>query len=317
MKLFSIVIPIYQNELNIENTLNQLLTLKLEIKDLNVDTEFVFVDDGSTDKSYNLLEDYKFSIDNFKLVKLAKNYGQQNAILAGIKVASGDCIGIISADLQDPLFLFKEMLTHWLSGKKLIVAEREERDESWFHQNTSAMYWNIIRKFGIKDFPKGGFDFCLFDSEIADIVNSNHEKNTSFFPLLFLYGYNYKIIKYKRNLRELGESTWTLSKKIKLTIDTIIGFTKLPIRLITYLGIATSTLAIILLFIFLFVRLFTNVDLPLGWSSTITIFLFFIGMVLFSLGILSEYLSRVLDEVRKRPNYIIEKIDNSETKLNV
>lgn len=307
----SIIVPVYQNELNLHNSIKTLLSLNNKFNELDYDLEIIFVDDGSTDKSYEVLKEYQ-DISNILIIKLTRNFGQIPAIQAGLKYASGNYIGIISADLQDPPELFLEMVSYLAKGNKLVIAERISRDESFFRKITSSLYWKLIKKFSMKDFPAGGFDFCMFDKQVANEINNTYEKNTNIFPLIFWLGFKPIVIPYERKKRDMGKSTWTFIKKVKITIDTIIGFTYLPTRIISIGAISTSILALFYS-IYIFTLWATGYSqAPDGWTTIAILILIIGGMILFALGIIGEYLLRILDEVRNRPNYVIDKIHNKE-----
>lgn len=306
MKKFSIVIPVYQNEDNIHSTVPELLTLKHRLQ--NYDLQLIFVDDGSTDRSFELLVNYYKEYPSIvKLVRLTKNFGQTLAIREGIRTADGDCIGILSADLQDPPELFLEMIKQWESGVKLVIAEREQREEGLIHRYFSNLYWRFVNRYAIKGFPVGGFDFCLLDRQIKLSLDPIAEKNTAIFPLIFWLGYDYTIIRYKRRLRKAGKSQWTLIKRIQLTINTVISFTYLPVRFISAMGISLSLFSLIYTS-FLTLRWFFYGSSVEGWTSLAVLIVGIGGLTLLSLGIIAEYLWRILDETRKRPNVVIEEI---------
>ncbi|OEF06214.1 glycosyltransferase family 2 protein [Vibrio genomosp. F10] len=307
MDTVSIVIPVFQNEGSLHKTISTLVDLCVEFKRVNCALELIFVDDGSFDKSLKVLEEHGH-IANLVVIKLTRNFGQIPAIQAGISYAKGKYIGVISADLQDPPELLLEMYSHLNNGTKLVIAERKSRNEGQLKRLTSKMYWGMIKKYSMKDFPVGGFDFCMFDRQVACEIDKNHEKNTNIFPLIFWLGFTPKILSYRRKERESGKSTWTFLKKVKLTIDTIIGFTYLPTRVISIGAISVSLFAFSYsVFIFSY-WLFGYGYAPDGWTTIILLILTIGGGILFSLGILGEYLLRILDEVRSRPNYIVDEV---------
>lgn len=302
----SIVVPIYQNELNLEVTIPSLLSLEKIIG--NIDLEIVFVDDGSTDGSYKKLKEFHLkNKERIKIVKFSKNYGQTPAIQAGLRKATGDCIGIISADLQEPYLMFADMYKLWLEGNRFVIAERIKRKENFLHQFLSNLYWGMIRKIAIKNFPKGGYDFCLMDRQVQQSVNECYEKNTSIFPLIFSMGYSPFFLYYTRELRTVGKSQWTFQKKAKIFIDTVIAFSYFPIRFISYIGIFVSIISMFMAMFFIYNYYYLENRYP-GWTSIIVLIFFFGGLILITLGLIGEYLWRILDEVRKRPNYVIEEI---------
>lgn len=305
-KTFSIVIPVYQNETNLDDTVPKLLSLQESLPHYNL--ELVFVDDGSTDSSYNILSKY-FDLyqDKIKVVKLTKNFGQNYAIYCGLSNASGDCVGVISADLQDSHELFIEMIARWEKGTKLVIGERENREEEVRKTALSNIYWRMIRKYAVKNYPTGGFDFCLIDRDIISEVTKISEKNSHIFALMFSLGYPYEIINYTRKKRRQGRSQWTLSKKIKLFIDMFVAFSYLPIRAISVMGLIISLLSFGYALYVVFITLVLGNPYT-GWSTIVVLISAFSGLILLTLGIIGEYLWRILDEIRKRPNYVIEKI---------
>lgn len=305
-KKFSIIVPVYQNAGSLDWTIPELLKLEKILTQYKL--ELVFVDDGSTDASYEyLLRHHLRHPDRIRIVKLTRNFGQNKAILAGLSVATGDCTGIISADLQDPPELFLEMIARWERGTKLVIAERKGRDDKGGMSLLSNLYWYLLRKYAIKDFPAGGFDFCLFDREVRDQLTHINEKNPVVFPLIFWLGYAHEIITYQRKARKAGKSQWSFGKKLKLTVDTFINFTYVPVKFISILGISVSFFSFSYAFVVFFKRLFWEIEIQ-GWSTIVILISCFGGLILFSLGIIGEYLWRILEETRSRPNSVIDRI---------
>nr|VFJ64688.1 MAG: dolichol-phosphate mannosyltransferase [Candidatus Kentron sp. FW] len=308
-RFISIVVPVYQNETNLEETILTFIHLRKKLP--NYDLELVFVDDGSTDRSYQILEDFrKLHPETIRIVKLVRNFGQIPALQAGLKVARGDCVAMISADLQDPPELIIDMVAHWERGIKLVIAERKGRKDSFLRDFISTLYWGLVRKLAIRNYPSGGFDYCLVDREIINVVNQIDEKNTHIFVLIFSLGYSYHTLTYQRKRRTKGKSQWTLSKKINLSIDILVNFSYLPLRIISYLGLIVSLLSFVyIIYVFFFWAIKGN---PYqGWTTMTMLIGFLGGLILLTLGIIGEYLWRILDAVRRRPNFLIEKISES------
>ena len=202
-KKFSIIIPVYQNTENLDDTIPKLLGLQKTLPGYELD--FIFVDDGSTDDSYEILERFhKKNKKNIKVIKMTRNFGQGPAIQAGMLASRGDCVGIISADLQDPYELFVELLKKWEAGTRLVIAARDGREESARRSFLANTFWKLVNKYAVKDYPVGGFDFFLMDRKIVDDMNRIHAKNTHIFVLLFSLGYDYEVIHYTRT----GEKGW-------------------------------------------------------------------------------------------------------------
>ena len=307
MDIVSIIVPVYQNELEIDEFVNRMSVLRNKLLTDDYGLDLIFVDDGSSDNSLKILKKNLETFD-LKIIKLTRNFGQIPAIQSGLNYASGKYIGIISADLQDPPELFMQMLTYLQAGVKLVVAEREYREDGFFTKIFSNMYWGLVKKYSMKEFPSGGFDFCLFDRQVASELVLIKEKNTNIFPLIYWLGFPPKIIKYKRGKRYGGRSAWTFWKKLKLAVDTIIGFTYLPTRFVSMSAISVSLFAFFYSLYIFSGWLLGYAHAPDGWTTITLLILIIGGVILFSLGIVSEYLLRILDETRKRPNYIIDEI---------
>jgi dolichol-phosphate mannosyltransferase len=309
VKTFSIVIPVYYNELNLPDTVPQLLGLKDKLP--NYDLELVFVDDGSRDQSLQILLDFQSQYPAvIKVVKLTRNFGSMAAVQAGFSVASGDCIGVIAADLQDPPELFLEMIHFWENGTKAIFAVRQDRDEPFLQKSFSNSYYALIRRFAIPNYPTGGFDFLLIDRQIVNEVNQIHEKNTNLMTLIFWLGFQPIYLPYIRRSRTKGKSRWTLAKKFKLFVDTFIAFSYFPIQLLSVIGFLIAIAAFAYGAVVFFHRLRYGIEVQ-GWVSTMVILTFTAGIQMAMLGVLGEYLWRTLDEVRRRPFYVIDDIYNT------
>ncbi|MDD5240732.1 MAG: glycosyltransferase family 2 protein [Sulfuricella sp.] len=308
-KIFSIVVPVYQNAGNLPFTMPTLLAMQKQLPEWKL--ELVFVDDGSTDGSYKLLAE--FALDNpeqVKVVKLTRNFGQNPAIQAGLLYATGDCVGIVSADLQEPCEYFLDMLKEWKLGAKFVIGERVVREENWWHRNISGFYWRLIRRAAFPELPEMGYDFCLLDRQVVENINHIREKNSPIFILLYWLGYKPVRLPIIRKKREVGRSQWRLIKKIQLAIDTLIGFTYLPSRLITLMSFSASFFALVYL-LFLLYRWHSTGAAPLGWMTVVGLLVLFGALILFALGIISEYLLRILDESRKRPPFVVDAVMGS------
>lgn len=303
---FSIVVPVFQNEHDLEQTLPRLLALRSQLPRYHV--EFVFVDDGSRDRSLEILMGaLRQHPDTIKIVKLTRNFGQTAATQAGLQHASGDCVGIISADLQEPCELFVDMVREWERGARFVIGERRSREEGLWHRALSSIYWLVARRLAFPDFPRLGYDFCLLDRQVVDAVNRINEKNSSIFLLIYWLGFKPVRLPVERRLRKLGQSQWSFWKKVSITADTLIGFTYLPSRFITAMGFLAAAFCLLYLVAALAMRYHYGVSPP-GWMTVVGLLTLLGSMILFSLGIVSEYLFRILDEARKRPPYVVERV---------
>lgn len=307
MKTFSIVVPIYYNELNIPHLLPRLKALQEKLPGYVF--EFIFIDDGSGDGSFSLLLAEHEKDKRIKIVKLSRNFGAMSAIQAGLQYATGDCAGIVTADLQDPPELFIEMLAKWEAGSKAVMAFREHREDSRLQSFFSNTYYLLLDAFALKGYPKGGFDMVLIDRQIVDELKQISEKNTNLMNLIFWLGHDQSSVSYVRQRRQHGTSRWTLSKKIKLFIDSFISFSYIPIRFISAIGIITALASfgygMFILCVWFFSMAFAPVQ---GWATIVALIAFLLSLIMIMLGIIGEYLWRILDETRKRPGYIVDKV---------
>ena len=306
MKTFSIVIPVYFNELNLPDTIPELLAIEKKIKDYNV--ELIFVDDGSKDRSLEILLAYQKQFpQKMKVVKLTRNFGSIAACQAGFAVATGDCVGIIAADLQDPPELFIDMIGHWEKGIKAVFAVRSDREESSMRKLFSNTYYALMRRFAIPDYPKGGFDFLLVDRQIVNEINNISEKNTNLMSLIFWLGHGCIMLPYIRRSRTKGKSMWVLSKKIKLFVDSFVAFSYFPIRFLSFLGLIIAASSFLYGGIVFYAWSVNEIEVK-GYTAMMIVLAFVSGIQMMMLGVLGEYLWRTLDETRKRPPYVIDEI---------
>lgn len=305
-RLFTIVVPVFQNRDNLESTVPKLLGLAEKLPGYRL--ELVLVDDGSTDGSRELLcELTDRYINRVRAVLLTRNFGQNAAIQAGLRHTRGDVVGVISCDLQEPCEKFIEMVRLWEQGHKFVIGERIERRESWWHRGISSIYWRLLRRYAFSNYPAKGYDFCVMDRQVVDDINRINEKNSAIFVLIYWLGYKAARVPVSRDIRRAGRSQWNLRKKIAFTIDTLIGFTYLPARLITAMGVGTALLAAAYL-LFVLCRWVTSHAAPPGWMTVVGLVTLLGALNLFAVGILSEYLLRILDEARKRPPFIVDRI---------
>ena len=304
---FSVIIPVYFNEESLPGTLERLGAVLDKLK--NYDSEIVFVEDGSGDKSLELLLRRQKSDRRIKIVKLTRNFGSMAAIQAGFMHAGGDCVGMISADLQDPPELFLDMIAHWEKGIKTVFAVRKDRKDPLASKFFSNTYYALLRRFGVRGYPPGGFDFFLLDRQVVNELNAIHEKNTHIMPLIFWLGYEHVLLPYVRQKRQKGTSRWTWNKKIKLFMDSFIAFSYVPIRAVFVLGMLFAVISFFAGLLIL-VSWISGGQPVEGWAMVMTFVAFFGGVQMIFTGIIGEYLWRTLDASRKRPQYVVDRVYN-------
>ncbi|NCB33504.1 MAG: glycosyltransferase [Erysipelotrichia bacterium] len=305
MTKISIVIPCYFNELNIPDTYKVLCRDVFEVRK-DVDFQIVFVDDGSRDNTLLELRKVQNTDSRIKIVKMSRNFGEFRAIVAGMSQADGDAIAVMSADLQDPPALIPEMITSWQSGNQVTLAVRKKREESALKNWFADTYYKIVRHWVEPNYPKRGFDFFLIDKAVAHKLVAMQEKNSSIYIQLIWLGYTPKTIEYTRRKREEGKSQWSFRKKFDLFLDTFVVFSHKPIRAISVMGTIISVIGFIMAIVFVIEWCQESV-FP-GWTSLMVVTLLLSGFQMIMLGVIGEYVWRNLEETRKRPLYIIEKI---------
>lgn len=308
MNKLSIVIPIYYNEDTLQmcyEDLKQKVLEKLE------SYELILVDDGSKDNSWNVMKEIAKTDKNIKLVKLSRNFGSHAACFAGMSMCTGDCVTIKAADLQEPSELILSMYESWKKGNRVVLAVRSDREEGFRQKLFANIYYWIVRKFVISSMPKGGFDCYLIDRKVIETLKALNETNSAITLQILWTGFQTDIVYYVRKAREIGKSKWTLAKKIKLVVDSLVSFSFVPIRFMSMVGVVFFVGSILWGIILMIMKLFGSVPVQ-GWTTLMIIMLFSSGLIMFTLGILGEYIWRSMDAARNRPVYIIEEIVKNE-----
>ncbi|NVO86740.1 glycosyltransferase family 2 protein [Hymenobacter terrestris] len=313
MPIISVIIPCYFNESNIPVTSRELIANEVNFPS-DVTFEYVYVDDGSGDGTLAALLTVRNSHPhNVKVVELAGNVGSYNAIVAGIAQATGDCMAIITADMQDPPALMVQMYTYWQQGFKLIIGNRQDREETGLQQVFAKVFHMLMKKIALSNIPDGGFDFVFLDRQVAKHIITLQERNSNLFYLMVWLGYPYVNIPYVRRKREIGKSRWTLKKKAKLFIDSILAFSFFPIRAISVMGLVLGLAAFSYGLYIIGLRLFGSQE-PEGWSALMVVLLFVSAFQMTALGIIGEYVWRGLDAARNRPLYVVKEV-HDQTKV--
>ena len=306
---FSVVVPLYNEEEILPETY-RVLTAELSKGSTDFDYEIIFVNDGSQDKSAERLQTlYSNDPNHIVVVNFTRNFGQVPAMLAGFAQAEGDCVAVISADLQDPPSLLLEMFKKWKEGHRLVLGIRESRSDNFSDRISSRIAYKLMQKFVNAAIPEGGFDYFLMDKTLNDIVVKAEERNIYIQGHVLWPGIKPHYLPYTRVDRKKGQSHWPFSKKIKYLTDGFTAYSSFPIRLMSGIGLGVFSLGIIFLAGLILQRCFGNPGMP---GSPIMIALFLLGgMQMMMTGIMGEYLWRNFDETRKRPVYLIDSILSS------
>ena len=273
--------------------------------------EIVMVDDGSGDHSWDVMQEIKAMDNHVTLVRLSRNFGEHAALLAGFSCCSGDCAVTKQADLQEDSELILDLYESWKKGNKVVLAVREERDDSQFYKWFANLYYVIVRKLIMPSMPEGGFDCYLLDRKAIDVLLMLDEKNSSLSLQVLWMGFQTDKVYFHRRAREIGQSRWTMSKKIKLVMDSMMSFSYFPIRFMTMLGGLVSLFAFIMGIYIISSKLIVGEDV-IGWTSLMAVLLFSTGLILLMLGVLGEYIWRALDASRNRPPFLIDTICKNE-----
>ena len=309
MKKVSVVVPMYYEEEVANECYTRLSNVLKNIQ--NYEYEIVFVNDGSNDKTLEILEEIAKQDKNVKIVSFARNFGHQAAVTAGIKYVTGDAVVIIDADLQDPPELIPDMLKLWEEGHEVIYGKRKSREgESKFKLLTAKMFYKTLNALSDVEIPKDTGDFRLVDKKVIDVVNSMPEHNKFLRGLFSWVGFKQKAFEYERKERFAGETKYPLKKMLKLASDGIISFSSKPLKLVGGLGLITILISMAILIYSLISYVFNLNHLTPGWTSLMVTITLFSGVQLLSIWIMSEYIARIYDETKNRPQYIVDKTIN-------
>ena len=306
MKKVSLVIPMYYEEEVANECYNRVKNVLTKLEDYEY--EIIFVNDGSKDRTLEILEDIAKNDKNVKVVSFARNFGHQCAVTAGLQEVTGDAIVIIDADLQDPPELIPDMLKLWEEGNEVIYAKRKKREgESAFKLLTAKAFYKTLNGLSDVEIPKDTGDFRLVDKKVVDVINSLPEHNKFLRGLFSWVGFKQIPFEYERKERFAGKTKYPLKKMLKLASDGIISFSTKPLKIIGGIGIFSIFISFLVLVYSILSFIFKWNNLTSGWTSIMVGITFFAGVQLLSIWIMSEYIARIYDEVKGRPQYIIDK----------
>ena len=304
MKRLSIIIPVYYNELSLPLLFESLLLLEAKLSAKEVEIELIFVDDGSGDSSFAELLKIKDQRPATKIIKHSRNFGSVRAIKTAFRFTKGDCFTFLAADLQDPPHLIEQMVDRWLQGSKYVACVRAHRSDPLFSRMFSFLFYKLVNLFVIKDFPDGGYDLALMDNIFLPYL-SQSGKNINIALFIHSLGFAPDIIYYDRQKRLHGKSRWTFTKKFNYFVDSFVGFSVIPLRLISWIGVSLAIPSFIYGFIVVFFALTKGLTVP-GFATLATLISFLFGLLLVMLGIIGEYIWRIFDQLNGTPESVVE-----------
>ena len=306
MKKISIVVAVYFNEQSLPHLFEALLSIESSLLKTNVEMELIFVDDGSGDGSLRELLKIKKRRESTKIIKLTRNFGAVHASKTGLQFVTGDCFLTLAADLQDPPELIPSMIDKWLNGAKFITCQRTHRADPPSSRLFAWIFYKLVRFFVIEDYPSRGYDLALMDRALLPHLQ-NSSKNINPPLLAYWLGFQPEVILYERQKRAHGKSRWTFSKRVKLFLDSLLGLSVLPIRLISLIGFFVS-LASFGYGTWISINALRGKTVVLGFATIVTVLSFLLGLIIIMLGVIGEYIWRIFDEINKRPESVIDEI---------
>ena len=304
--IYSFVVPIYNEEQTIQELYRR---LSVVMEEMDGPVELVLVNDGSHDTSLSQMRNLAQEDNRVCYLSLARNFGHQVAVTAGLNFARGEAIIVLDADLQDPPELIPEMVKRWREGYHVIYAKRvRRRKESWFKRSCAFLFYRLLNRLTDVKIPNDTGDFCLMDRQIVDLLNQLPERNRYIRGLRAWLGFRQTAIPFERDPRFAGEVKYTFRKSLALAIDSLVSFSKVPLRLAIYLGLFSALIALVMALLVFYWRI-AQPNSPVTGFATILIAIFFLGAVqLVSIGILGEYIGRIYEEVKNRPLYTLSEV---------
>ncbi|MGD6778561.1 glycosyltransferase family 2 protein [Sutcliffiella horikoshii] len=313
-ELISIVVPMYFEEEVAQECYNR---LKGVMDEHYYNYEFIFVNDGSTDRTMEILNGIAARDPQAKIINFARNFGHQTAVTAGVDYASGDAIIIIDADLQDPPEVIPSLIEKWREGFEVVYAKRKKRaGETKFKLLTAKYFYKFLNYMADIEIPKDTGDFRLIDRKVADVFTQMTERNRFVRGMFSWIGFKQTFIEYERDERFAGETKYPLRKMLRFASDGIIAFSTKPLKIVMSLGFFSVLVSFGVLAYTILVKLFGQ-EVEAGWASIMVAITFFSGIQLLGMGIVGEYIARIYDESKNRPIYVVRETVNlgdSETK---
>jgi dolichol-phosphate mannosyltransferase len=296
----SVVIPVFDEAAGLSDLHRRLTAALAGARSY----ELLFVDDGSSDGSSQVLATLHAADANVKVLELSRNFGHQNALSAGLEWARGAAVVLMDADGQDPPELIPRFLEMWREGNEVVYAVRRGRKESWWKRAGYFLFYRTLRALGDVDIPLDAGDFCLMDAKVVEAIRAMPESGRFLRGLRSWVGFRQVGVEYDRPARQSGRAKYTLGRLLRLGLGGILSFSSVPLRLASFLGLLTSMAGSLYVLYAVVERLFVG-HTPAGWASTVAVTLILGGAQLIVIGVLGEYLARVYAETKRRPPYVV------------
>jgi dolichol-phosphate mannosyltransferase len=302
-EMISIVVPCLNEEAVLRDTNRRLVAV---LEQLPQRFEILYVDDGSTDRTPEILRELQAGDERVRVVRFSRNFGHQMAITAGLEHASGDAVAIIDADLQDPPEVIADFVAKWMDGFDVVYGVRSERQgETAFKLWTAKLFYRLIGKLSDTEIPLDTGDFRLMGRRVVDALMAMPERDRFVRGMVSWLGFSQAAVPYRRAARAAGVTKFSLFKMLRFATDGIVSFSILPLRLATWVGFAASGVALLGILITVVERLMGVEGLVKGWASILVAILFIGGVQLICMGIIGEYVGRIYGESKRRPLYVV------------
>jgi glycosyltransferase involved in cell wall biosynthesis len=304
----SIVVPAY-NEIENLPVLYERLTGTLDPLGLNY--ELIIVNDGSRDETLAVMERLAAADPRVVAIDLARNFGHQVAISAGMDHTRGRAVVIMDADLQDPPEVLPDFIAKWREGYEVVYAIREKRKENLLKRSAYSFFYRLLKRIAHIDIPLDAGDFCIMDRRVVDLLNGMPERNRFVRGIRSWVGFQQTGLAYERHARHAGKPKYTVSRLIYLALDGLVSFSYLPLRMISVVGLTVSVVSILLAIFYTIQKLTVGLNPP-GFATTVVAIFFLAGIQLITIGVIGEYVGRIFEEVKRRPLYVVRRVTRRE-----
>lgn len=300
----SIVVPVLNEQENLSELYARLVR---SLESAEPDFEIIFVDDGSRDRSLEILTRLAHDNARVAVISFARNFGHQAAISAGLDQARGNAVIVMDADLQDPPEVLAQFIAKWREGYDVVYAIRSHRKEGWFKRTSYAAFYRLLQRVANINIPLDAGDFCIMDRRVVELLNDMPERNRFVRGIRSWIGLNQVGLTYERAARHAGETKYSYGRLITLALDGLVSFSYVPLRVISIVGIVISILSILLALIYTAQKVFWGLSPP-GFPTTIVAIFFLAGIQLITIGVIGEYVGRIFEEVKRRPMYVVRQV---------